>query len=65
MELIFNELTISTGMEGRSLELDFADRRDDIVLEEGRGRFSLEGRRDRITVQVGHPEEFFYQVQFF
>ena len=65
LELVFNELTISTGMEGRSLDIDFADRRDDIVLEEGRGRFSLEGRRDRITVQVGHPEEFLYQVQFF
>ena len=57
MEMIFNELTISTGMEGRAAEarhvLDSTNRRDDIVLEGERGRFSLDEGRDRITVQVG------------
>ena len=56
MEMIFNELTISTGMEGRAAEarhvLDSTNRRDDIVLEGERGRFSLDEGRDRITVQV-------------
>ena len=56
LEMIFNELTISTGMEGRAAEarqvLDSTNRRDDIVLLEERGRFSLDEGRDRITVQV-------------
>jgi len=56
LEMIFNELTISTGMEGRAAEarhvLDSTNRRDDIVLEGERGRFSLDEGRDRITVQV-------------
>merc|ERR550532_3789063 len=54
--MIFNELTISTGMEGRAGEarhvLDSTNRRDDIVLEGERGRLSLDEGRDRITVQV-------------
>ena len=57
LEMIFNELTISTGMEGRAGEarqvLDSTNRRDDIVLEGERGRLSLDEGRDRITVQVG------------
>jgi len=56
LEMIFNELTISTGMEGRAAEarhvLDSTNRRDDIVLEGERGRFSLDEGRERITVQV-------------
>ena len=57
LEMIFNELTISTGMEGRAAEarhvLDSTNRRDDIVLQGERGRFSPDEGRDRITVQVG------------
>ena len=56
LEMVFNELTISTGLEGRGAEarhvLDSTNRRDDIVLEGERGRFSLDDGRDRITVQV-------------
>ena len=67
MEMIFNELTISTGMEGRAAEarhvLDSTNRRDDIVLEGERGRFSLDDGRDRITVQVGESNYLPCKIQ--
>ena len=54
LEMVFNELTISTGGRGAEARhvLDSTNRRDDIVLEGERGRFSLDDGRDRITVQV-------------
>ena len=67
LEMIFNELTISTGMEGRAAEarhvLDSTNRRDDIVLEGERGRFSLDDGRDRITVQVGESNYLPCKIQ--